>query len=33
VALAQSVMRLVAGPAGADRLGRRLWSTKITKLR
>jgi hypothetical protein len=26
VALAQAVMRLVAGPAGADRLGRRLWS-------
>jgi len=27
VALAQAVMRLVAGPAGADRLGRRPWST------
>ena len=27
VALAQSVMRLVAGPAGADRLARRFWST------
>ena len=26
VALAQAVMRLVAGPAGADRLGRRSWS-------
>ena len=27
VALAQAVMRLVAGPADADRLGRRPWST------
>jgi hypothetical protein len=27
VALAQVVMRLVAGPAGADRLTRRFWST------
>jgi hypothetical protein len=26
VALAQAVMRLVAGPAAADRLGRRFWS-------
>jgi hypothetical protein len=26
VALAQAVMRLVAGPAGKDPLGRRLWS-------